>query len=293
MHNQFKGTGVALITPLNENLEIDYTGFKKLLEFNAQGGVDYFVVNGTTGESATTNRDEKRQLLDFIREHNEKKLPVMFGTGGYDTRDIILRLKNIDWNGVSSLLSVSPYYNRPSQSGIIAHYQAIADACPVPVVLYNVPKRTGQNMTADTILALSEHQNIIGVKEASGDFNQIIDIMAGKPKDFLMISGDDMFTIPMISLGCEGVISVLANAFPKQMADMVNLAMAGNYSEANQILFALNKINPLMYEESSPTGVKETLKLKGICDNYVRLPLVTGTDGLRMKIRECLEVLEK
>lgn len=286
--SKFKGTGVALITPFDKYQEIDYIAFRRILEHNANNGVDYFVVNGTTGESATTNRDEKRALLDFILANNPKKLPIMFGTGGYDTRDIISRIQNINWDGVSALLSVSPYYNKPSQKGIIAHYKAVADACPVPVVLYNVPKRTGQNMAAETTLELAEHPNIIGIKEASGDFNQIIEIMTYKSDDFLMISGDDMITVPMISLGCTGVISVLANAFPAEMSNMVRLAMEGKFKEACKYLFKLDKINPLMYEESSPVGIKETLALMGICENYVRLPLVPGSESLRKKIREYL-----
>jgi 4-hydroxy-tetrahydrodipicolinate synthase len=259
-----------------------------LLEFNANAGIDYYVVNGTTGESATTNKHEKRALLKFILEHNPHKLPIVYGTGGYDTLDIIEHVQEMDWTGVAALLSVSPYYNRPSQKGIIAHYIAIADACPVPVILYNVPKRTGANMTAATTLELSKHDNIIGIKEASGDFGQIVDIVAGKPDDFLLISGDDMCTIPMISLGANGVISVLANAFPAEMSFMVNQALAGDYQGARSYLGKLGRINPLMYEESSPVGIKEVLKLMGICENYVRLPLVPPSSALTAAIKAML-----
>lgn len=232
MQNLFKGTGVALITPFTSDLQIDYNSFEKLLEFNAQGGVDYFVVNGTTGESATTNKNEKRALLKFLIENNPKKLPVVYGTGGYDTLDIVDHVQEMDWSGVDALLSISPYYNRPSQKGIIAHYEAIATACPVPLIMYNVPKRTGSNIAAVTTIELSAHENIIGIKEASGDFGQMIDIIAGKPDDFLLISGDDMCTVPMISIGAVGVISVLANAFPKEMSTMVNSALEGNFTLA-------------------------------------------------------------
>ena len=202
--------------------------------------------------------------------------------------DIVEHVQEMDWTDVSALLSVSPYYNRPSQKGIIAHYIAVADACPVPVILYNVPKRTGANMTAATTLELSKHDNIIGIKEASGDFGQIVDIVAGKPDDFLLISGDDMCTIPMIALGACGVISVLANAFPVEMSSMVKAALAGDYVEARAYLGKLSSINPLMYEESSPVGIKEALRLLGICDNHVRLPLVQPSASLTTAIKSVI-----
>lgn len=280
MQNLFRGTGVALVTPFDAELNIDYHGFQKLLEHDSQGGVDYFVVNGTTGEAATTNKKEKRSLLNYVKENNPKKLPVMYGTGGYDTLDIVNHVKEMDWSGVDALLSVSPYYNRPSQQGIIAHYAAVADVCPVPVVLYNVPKRTGSNLEAATTIELSKHENIIGIKEASGDFGQIIDIIAGKPDDFLLISGDDMCTIPMISLGAMGVISVLANAFPMEMSSMTHAALDGNYVLAKKYLPKLNKINPHMYSESNPVGLKEVLRQLNICESHVRLPLLPPSKQL-------------
>ncbi len=288
MQKLFRGTGVALVTPFDSKLKIDYKGFEKLLEYNSQGGIDYFVVNGTTGESATTNKQEKRALLKFIQEHNPKKLPIVYGTGGYDTLDIVEHVKEMDWTGVDALLSVSPYYNRPSQKGIIAHYEAVADACPVPVILYNVPKRTGSNMSAATTVELSKHKNIIGIKEASGDFGQIVDIVASKPDDFILISGDDMCTVPMISLGAIGVISVLANGFPTEMSSMVKAALKADYKLATTILSKLSHINPHMYSESSPVGIKEVLKVIGICDNYVRLPLVGPSPELTNTIKKLI-----
>jgi len=285
MQNLFKGTGVALVTPFDSELNIDYKSFERLLEFNTREGVNYFVVNGTTGESATTSKKEKRELLKFIQENNPKKLPVIYGTGGYDTLDIVEHVREMDWEGVDALLSVSPYYNRPSQKGIIAHYEAIADACPVPLIMYNVPKRTGSNMSASTTIALSAHENIIGIKEASGDFGQIIDIVANKSDDFLLISGDDMCTVPMISIGAAGVISVLANAFPKEMSSMAGAALDGDYTKAKSYLSKLSHINPHMYSEASPVGIKEALKQKGICGNYVRLPLVEPSQELTNAIK--------
>ena len=289
MQEKFRGTGVALVTPFNADLQIDYAGFEKVLEFNANNGVNYFVVNGTTGESATTDKHEKRALCSFIQSHNPKNLPIMYGTGGYDTMDIVEHVKEMDWDGIDALLSVSPYYNRPSQAGIVAHYAAVADACPVPVVMYNVPKRTGSNMSAATTLELSQHENIIAIKEASGDFGQIVDIASNKADDFLLISGDDMCTIPMIALGGVGVISVLANAFPKEMSDMVNAALKGDYDLARKDLARLSSINPHMYSEASPVGVKEALNQKGICESHVRLPLVEPSASLQKAIKELLQ----
>jgi 4-hydroxy-tetrahydrodipicolinate synthase len=288
MRELLRGTGVALITPFDEKLQIDYKALEKLLKLNSDGGIDYFVVNGTTGESATTNKAEKRALLKFVLDHNPKKLPVVYGTGGYDTADIVEHVQEMDWSGTSALLSVSPYYNRPSQKGIIAHYIAVADACPVPVIMYNVPKRTGSNMSADTTIELSKHPNIAGIKEASGDFGQIVDILAGVPNDFLVISGDDMCTAPMISLGAIGVISVLANAFPKEMSSIVRAALKGDYETARKLTFQLSHINPHMYSEASPVGIKEVLHQMKICENYVRLPLVTASENLKKTIASFL-----
>jgi 4-hydroxy-tetrahydrodipicolinate synthase len=284
MRELLTGTGVALITPFDEKLQIDYKALEKLLKLNSDGGIDYFVVNGTTGESATTNKAEKRALLKFVLEHNPKKLPIIYGTGGYDTADIVEHVQEMDWSGTAALLSVSPYYNRPSQKGIIAHYIAVADACPVPVIMYNVPKRTGSNMSAETTIELSNHPNIIGIKEASGDFGQIVDIFAGVPKDFLVISGDDMCTAPMISLGAIGVISVLANAFPKEMSSIVRAALQGDYEIARKLTFQLSHINPHMYSEASPVGIKEVLHQMKICENFVRLPLVSASENLKKTI---------
>lgn len=288
MQELFRGTGVALVTPFDSELNIDYNSLQKLLELNAAGGVDYFVVNGTTGEAATTNKREKRDLLKFIQANNAKNLPIVYGTGGYDTLDIVNHVKEMDWTGVDALLSVSPYYNRPSQKGIIAHYEAVADACPVPVIMYNVPKRTGSNMSASTSVELSKHENIIGIKEASGDFGQIIDIVANKPDDFLLISGDDMCTVPMISIGAVGVISVLANAFPKEMSSMTSAALNGDYVTATKLLSELSHINPHMYSEASPVGIKEVLRQIGICESYVRLPLVGPSDELVNTIKKLM-----
>jgi 4-hydroxy-tetrahydrodipicolinate synthase len=207
------GTGVALITPFNENLQIDFKSLKKILSHTAKG-VDYYVVLGTTGEAATLSDDEKKSVLKFVVDNNTKGLPIIYGIGGNNTQHVLETIATTDFKGVDGILSVSPYYSKPSQEGIYQHFKAVADACPVPVVLYNVPGRTSSNMTAETTIRLAAHKNIIGIKEASGNLEQCMKIINSAPKDFMVISGDDMLTVPLYALGGKGVISVLANAFP-------------------------------------------------------------------------------
>ena len=279
----FKGTGVALVTPFNPDLSIDFNGLKRLLEHTAKG-VDYYVVQGTTGESVTTSNEEKAQLLRFVKKNNPGNLPIVFGIGGNNTQNILETIKQTEFEGVSGLLSVSPYYNKPSQEGIVQHFNRIADASPVPVILYNVPGRTSSNLTSETTLRLAEHPNITGIKEASGDLNQCQIIARNKPSDFLLISGDDMLTLPILSIGGVGVISVLANAYPEIFRGICRNFEAGNLMESRLELFKLLEINPLMYVEGNPVGVKEVLKKMGVCGNEVRLPLVTASDTLRERI---------
>ena len=282
------GTGVALVTPFNQNQEVDFRGLEKLLDHTAKG-VDYYVVMGTTGEAATLTSDEKTAILKFVKEHNTAKLPIVYGIGGNNTREVIATIKKTDFRGVDAILSVSPYYNKPSQEGIFQHFTAIADACPVPVILYNVPGRTGSNITADTTLRLSMHNNIIGVKEASGNLEQCMRIARDKPKDFLLISGDDMFTVTLYALGSAGVISVLANAYPIIFRKVREFAAAGSYPQASEELFKLLDVNPLMYEESNPVGLKALLERMGLCSGFVRLPLAPASEALRRKIAAGME----
>jgi 4-hydroxy-tetrahydrodipicolinate synthase len=282
------GTGVALVTPFNENQEVDFQGLEKLLHHTGTG-VDYYVVMGTTGEAATLTSEEKTAILKFVKEHNTAKLPIVYGIGGNNTREVIATIKKTDFRGVDAILSVSPYYNKPSQEGIFQHFTAIADACPVPVILYNVPGRTGSNITADTTIRLSMHNNIMGVKEASGNLEQCMRIARDKPKDFFLISGDDMFTVALYAMGSTGVISVLANAYPMIFRKMKECAAAGNYSQASQELFKLLEVNPLMYEESNPVGLKALLERMGICGAFVRLPLAPASEALRRKIAAGME----
>ena len=282
------GTGVALVTPFNEDLHVDYKGLKKLLAHTATG-VDYYVVMGTTGEAATLDPGEKRSILQFVKENNEAKLPVVYGIGGNNTHEVLEAVKGTDFRGVDAILSVSPYYNKPSQQGIFQHFNAIADTSPVPVILYNVPGRTGSNITADTTLRLAAHKNIIGIKEASGNLEQCMRIARDKPSDFLLISGDDMFTIALYAIGASGVISVLANAYPVIFRKMKEHSSAGNYAKASQELFKLLDINPLMYEESNPVGLKALLEKMGLCSGAVRLPLARASEALVGRISAGIE----
>ncbi|WP_235917368.1 4-hydroxy-tetrahydrodipicolinate synthase [Hymenobacter busanensis] len=285
----FHGTGVALVTPFTANDHaVDYDALRRLLDFVIEGGVEYIVVNGTTAESPTTSAEEKTEILRAAKEHVAGRVPLVFGIGGNDTAAVERTIRSTDLTGVAAILSASPYYNKPSQRGIIAHYQRLADAAPVPVILYNVPGRTASNLTADTTLRLAEHPNIIGIKEASGNLEQCMQIAALKPADFLLISGDDMLTTPMISFGGVGIISVLANAFPRPFSDMTRFALAGDYQAATEKLFDLLPLNPLMYEESNPVGVKAALEVQGICSGAVRLPLVEASESLQQRIRKLM-----
>lgn len=277
------GTGVALVTPFTDTLEVDFKSLKRLLSHTAKG-VDYYVVLGTTGESATLTAGEKRSVLEFVKENNPKGLPIVYGIGGNNTNEVIDCIANASLDGVDAILSVSPYYNKPSQEGIFRHFKAIADASPVPVILYNVPGRTGSNITAETTLRLASHKNIIGIKEASGSLEQCMRIARDMPRDFLLISGDDLMSVPLYALGARGVISVLANAYPLIFRKMKEFAFAGNYAKASQEAFKLIDINPLMYEESNPVGLKALLEDMKICSAKVRLPLAEASESLHRKI---------
>lgn len=277
------GTGVALVTPFTDSLEVDFKSLKKLLKYTSKG-VDYYVIMGTTGESVTVTAEEKKSILAFVKEHNAAGLPLVYGIGGNNTQQVLDALAGTDLAGVDALLSVSPYYNKPSQEGIYLHFKAIADASPIPVILYNVPGRTSSNISAETTLRLAAHGNIVGIKEASGNLEQCMRIARDKPKDFLLISGDDLLTVPLYALGAKGVISVLANAFPVHFRKMKEYAFAGNYQKASQEIFKLLDVNPLMYEEGNPVGLKAVLEDMQLCTAKVRLPLATASEGLHKKI---------
>ena len=284
------GTGVALVTPFDENGKIDFRSLKKLL-IHTSRGVDYFVVMGTTGESATLNKEEKKSVLNFVMENNPKKLPIVYGIGGNNTQNVLDEIKSTDLKGVTALLSVSPYYNKPPQEGIFQHFKAIAEASPLPIILYNVPGRTGSNLSAQTTLRLASLKNIIGIKEASGNLEQCMKIVKEKPKDFMLISGDDMLTLPIYSIGGVGVISVLANALPKVFLKIKENFNSGKLLQAQAAQFKIIDINSPMYEEGNPVGVKYLLSLIGVCGYTVRLPLIAPSSGLKKKIEELFKQL--
>lgn len=279
--NQLKGTGVALVTPFNEDHDIDFAGLKRLIDHVIQGGVDYLVVLGTTGESVTLSNSEKSEVLKKCLEFNANRVPVVYGVGGNNTAAVVEELNKTKLDGITAILSVSPYYNKPSQAGIIAHFHAIADTSPVPVILYNIPGRTMSNMTAETTLKLAIHPNIIGIKEASGNLEQCMRIAAEMPKDFLLISGDDLMTKAMYSIGGSGIISVLANALPETFKKLCHAAPEFQLDAA----FSLIKLNELMYLEGNPVGIKNLLKHQGICGDQVRLPMLQATESLNTKIK--------
>ncbi|GMQ24629.1 4-hydroxy-tetrahydrodipicolinate synthase [Algoriphagus sp. oki45] len=281
--NAFKGTGVALVTPFLDDYSIDFESLQRLIDHVISGGVDYLVVLGTTGEAATLTSSEKKEVLKACLKYNQGRVPVMLGIGGNNTHAVVNEIKNTDFYGIAGLLSVSPYYNKPTQEGIIAHYTAIANASPVPVMLYNIPGRTMSNMSAETTLALSHHPNIIGMKEASGNLEQCMQIASQMPKDFLLLSGDDLLTKAIQSIGGSGVISVLANALPQTFKQLTH----GTEEEALKAAFSLLKINSLMYQEGNPVGIKNLLLHQGIIQSdQVRLPMLRASLELSNKIKQ-------
>lgn len=286
------GTGVALVTPFTESLAVDYKALKRVLAHTAKG-VDYYVVMGTTGEAATCTDEERAAVLSFVKANNPAGLPIVYGIGGNNTQGVIDAIRSADLAGVDALLSVSPYYNKPSQEGIVRHFEAVADASPIPVLLYNVPGRTASNLTAETTLRLANHSNIIGTKEASGNLEQCMRIMRDKPKDFMLISGDDMMTAAIYGMGGKGVISVLANAYPTIFKKVKTNADAGNMIKASQELSKLLDINGPMYEEGNPVGVKYLMSKLGVCGGEVRLPLVAASAPLKSKIDNLSAAIKK
>lgn len=270
-----KGVGVALITPFKKDSSVDYNALARLIDYQLQNGTDYLVALGTTAETPTLNDDEKRKILDMVLTRVNGRIPVILGEGGNDTCAIADRLSKSDYHGVDAILSVTPYYNKPSQEGLYQHYKTIAGASPLPVILYNVPGRTGVNMTAETTLRIAgECQNVIAVKEASGNMAQMDEIIKRKPDDFDVISGDDGITFPLITLGAIGVISVIGNAFPKEFSRMVRLALEGDFNSALNIHHSFSELFNLLFIDGNPAGVKCMLSMMGYIDNILRLPLV-------------------
>lgn len=271
---KFIGTGVAIITPFREDKSIDFKSFDRLIDYQIDEGIDYIVVLGTTGENVTLSKEEKKAVISFVIEKVNRRVPVVVGIGGNNTNEILHCIKDTDFNGIDAILSVSPYYNKPSQYGLYEHYKAIACASPVPVILYNVPGRTSSNILPETVIKISnEFNNIIAIKEASGDLIQIMNIINNKRKEFLVISGDDAFAFPIVCIGGSGVISVIANAFPKLMSTMIKHALQGEYEKAREIHYKLFDIIRAIFAEGSPAGIKAVLEILGISKNYLRLPL--------------------
>lgn len=289
MNTNFHGVGVAIVTPFNADHSIDFEGFGRIIQHISDGGVRYIVLQGTTGESPTVTKQEKKQLLHYLKENNPKKLPIVFGVGGNVTADVVSGMKDIDFEGVDAILSVCPYYNKPGKRGVIEHFTRIADASPVPVILYNIPFRTGINMTAETICELAQHPNIIGVKEASCVIEQCMEIARDKPDDFLLISGDDVQAVPIISIGGVGVMSVIANAFPAKFSAMIDAALQGDFAFAQKELGHFLRIDPLLYEEGNPVGVKSILDIMGLISAEVRLPLMKASDDLVDRQRSVIQ----
>lgn len=288
LRTQLRGTGVALITPFQKDYSVDYTALGRMIDFVIGNGVEYIVSLGTTGEAPTISKEEKKEIVHYTYEKVGNRVPVIVGIGGNNTTEIVKELKSFPLNGAAAVLSVSPYYSKPSQEGLYQHYVALADVSPKPVILYNVPGRTGRNLAADTTLRLAEHANIAGIKEAAGDMMQSMQILKHRPEDFLVSSGDDALGFPQIACGMDGVISVIANCMPQQFSDMVRLALDGKLQEAKSINDELLDVYDLLFVENNPAGVKSFLTHLGLIENVLRLPVLPLSDHLHQKAQVLL-----
>jgi len=293
LREKFRGTGIAIVTPFNNDGSIDWENFRELIHFWIDNKTEYLTVLGTTGESATIHGAEKQQVFSFVNEVNAGRVPLVAGIGGNDTHEVVEGFKSFDLTGYDAILSVSPYYSRPNQEGIFQHYKALDAATPLPLILYNVPSRTGQSVTADTQLRIAhECKNVFATKEASGNFDLIMQLLKYKPADFMVISGDDALTLPMMALGAEGVISVVANAYPKGFSDMVRLCMEGKFAEAQVLHYRYTDIITSIFAEGSPSGIKAYLAEMGLCANTVRQPVWPVSEKLVEKIKELMKEVE-
>jgi 4-hydroxy-tetrahydrodipicolinate synthase len=291
---KFIGTGVALITPFNADLSIDFDALERLVEYNIANGTDYLVISGTTGESVTVTPEEKKELIAFIIKVNKDRLPLVLGIGGNNTAKVIEEIKATDFSGIDGILSVSPYYSKPTQEGIYQHFKAIAEVSPKPIILYNVPGRTSSNMSPETTLRLAkDFKNIVAVKEAGNNVHQYLELLRTKPKDFLVLSGDDDLALGVALAGGSGVISVIGQALPKEFSEMIRLGIARKAKEAYDIHFKLMPITGLIFSENNPAGIKAVLAALDISKSYVRLPLVEATNELKMAIKDELKTLGK
>jgi 4-hydroxy-tetrahydrodipicolinate synthase len=291
---KFKGTGVAIVTPFKNDSSIDFAAFGRVINHVINGGVNYIVTMGTTGESVTLTKDEKKALISYVVEAIDSRVPLVVGIGGNNTQDVINCVRHANLTGVDGILSVAPYYNKPSQRGLFQHFKAIATCSPIPVIIYNVPGRTCSNISSEICLELAhECENIVAVKEASGDIGQIMRIIKGKPENFSVMSGDDMMTIPIIAAGGSGVISVLANVFPTQCCELVSHSLKNNFKSAREIQFRFLEIIELLFIEGNPSGVKAMLNNMNLCQNILRLPLVPVNRTIYTRIQKAIEEINK
>ncbi len=286
LQQKFTGTGIAIVTPFTETGDFDWVTLENLLNFWIENKIEYLVVAGTTGESATLTREEEQELFRFVKEKVAGRVPLVAGIGGNDTREVVHAFQTMDLNGYDAILSVSPYYNKPGQEGLYLHYKAIDAVAPLPVIMYNVPGRTGQSISAETTIRIANDcKNIFATKEASGNFDQFNYILKHKPADFMLISGDDPVALPMIALGAKGVISVVANAYPKEFGDMIRLCLAGKFAEAVPLHLKYIEIISSLFTEGSPAGVKQYLKEMGLGTLNMRMPVVPVSEKQAEKIR--------
>ena len=288
--NALVGTGVALVTPFNEDLSVDHNALANIVNFNVKNGTNYLVICGTTGESVTITAKEKKAIVEIIKEANKGRLPLVLGIGGNNTAAVIEEIKNTDLSDFAAILSVAPYYSKPTQEGLYQHFKAIAEVCPIPIIVYNVPGRTSKNMEPNTTLRLArDFDNIVAVKEAGNNQQQYLDLIKNKPEGFLVISGDDDLALGTTLAGGSGVISVLGQAFPKDFSKMIQLGLQGKANEAYELHCKFMEITSLIFEENNPAGIKATLEGLNLCRDTVRLPLVSATNGLKERILDYIE----
>jgi 4-hydroxy-tetrahydrodipicolinate synthase len=288
------GTGVALITPFKEDFSIDIDALKRIVNFSIDGGIEYLVVLGTTAENATLSQDEKELVIQTVIEVNAGRLPLVLGVGGNNTLKVVEELKTRDLSSFVAILSVSPYYNRPTQEGIYQHFKAVSEASPIPVILYNVPGRTASNMLPATVIRLAnDFENIVAIKEAAGDMVQAMQLLKNKPADFLVISGDDMIALPIVLAGGSGVISVIGQGFPKEFSEMIRLGLNRKVDDAYKSQYLLSDSIDMIFEQGNPAGIKEVFKILGIAENVVRLPLVSVDESLANRLSVFVKNIDK
>lgn len=293
MQNKFWGTGVALVTPFKNDGSVDHDALAKIVEYNIQNGVEYLVISGTTGESVTITKQEKKEIIKTVERTNNGRLPMILGIGGNNTAAIIEEIKTTDLSIFGAILSVSPYYTKPTQEGIYQHFKAVASACPIPVIIYNVPGRTSSNILPETTVRIANDcKNVIAIKEACNNVGQYLKLMNIKPKDFMVISGDDDLALALVLAGGSGVISVIGQAFPKEFSEMIRLGLQGKAKESYALHFKLMDATSAIFSENNPAGIKGLLNVLGLCNDTVRLPLVPATEGLKKQFEKIVRELK-